>query len=440
MSKNDRVIKKYCSYIILFGLVFLNCLDCFSQNFKKPNVKDTLRKNSFVFDINSDTNSFSFLNEILGNKKIVILAEAMHGDGTSQWIIAKMMKFLIDSLNFKVVALENGNLDVNYFQSRLLHSENVRQANIYLSSYFLNRKPGFDMLPFFQTRIKEKKINFFGMDFQVRVDSAIDSLLNETCTFFSCNENLFDKSFTSLVRELPNFDYRAYLDDSNTEMLIPKIDIIIDSLSNAKQGTVKQRAKMIRQWMNMKYFINWLNRRFDFTNDEKDPKVITTYYAARDSVMAENLVWMISNLYPNEKIIVSVSAYHASRSGEKVDGFTECCKTRHVKTFGELLSQTKLKDDIYSIAFISSKGHTGVTIDDVTKLPLQKKNSLEYFFSNCKFSSAFFDLKSNKRKYGWLNEKFYMGPFFERYLKGNWPEVFDGIVYINKMKPNIYFR
>ena len=440
MSINDRIIKKNCSYIIFFGLVFLSYLDCISQNFKNPNVKDTICKNSFVFDIDSDKNNFDFLNKILCDKKIVILAEAMHGDGTSQWIIAKMMKFLIDSLNFKVVALENGNLDVNYFQSRLLHSENIKQANIYLSSYFLNRKPGFDLLPFFQTRIKEKKINFFGMDFQVRVDSAIDSLLGETCTFFSCNENLIDKPFNSLVRELPNFDYKAYLDDSSTEMLIKKIDIIIDSLSNAKQTSFKQTGKIVRQWVNMKYFIKWLNRRFNFTNDAKDPKVITTYYAARDSAMAENLVWMISNLYPNEKIIVNVSAYHASRSGEKVDGFTECCKTQHVKTFGELLSQTKLKDDIYSIAFISSKGHTGVTVDDISKLPSRKKNSLEYFFSKCKFNSAFFDFKSNKRKYEWLNEKFYMAPFFERYLKGNWAEVFDGIVYIKEMKPNIYFR
>jgi erythromycin esterase len=440
MFINKRVIKKNCSYIIFFGLVFLSYLDCISQNFKKPNVKDSICKNSFVIDINSDRNNFNFLNEILGNKKIVILAEAKHGDGTSQWIIAKMMKFLIDSLNFKVVVLENGNVDVNYFQSRLLHSENIRQGNIYLSSYFLDRKPGFDLLPFFQTRIKEKKINFFGMDFQVRVDSAIDSLLGETCTFFSCNENLIDNPFTSLLRKLPNFGYKAYLDSSSVEMLITKIDIIIDSLSNAKQTRLKQSENLIRQWMNMKYFITWLNRRFNFTNDTNDPKVTTTYYAARDSAMAENLVWMISNLYPNEKIIVNVSAYHASRSGEKVDGFTECCKAQNVKTFGELLAQTKLKDDIYSIAFISSKGHTGVTNKEISKLPSLKKNSLEYFFSKCKFNSAFFDFRLNKRKYEWLNEKFFMAPFFGRYLKGNWAEVFDGIVYINEMKPNIYFR
>ena len=39
-----------------------------------------------------------------------------------------------------------------------------------------------------------------------------------------------------------------------------------------------------------------------------------------------------------------------------------------------------------------------------------------------------------------MNEKFYIGPFFERYLKGNWAEVFYGIVYIKEMKLNIYFR
>jgi hypothetical protein len=44
--------------------------------------------------------------------------------------------------------------------------------------------------------------------------------------------------------------------------------------------------------MNVEYFVKWLNRRysFSFVNEEKDVKVTTTYYAARDSAMAENLV------------------------------------------------------------------------------------------------------------------------------------------------------
>jgi erythromycin esterase-like protein len=102
--------------------------------------------------------------------------------------------------------------------------------------------------------------------------------------------------------------------------------------------------------------------------------------AARDSTMAENLVWMLNFLYPSEKIIINVSAYHASRFCYKIESFTECCKPVEVKTFGELMAGTQFKNDIYSIAFISSGGFRGVEDDKVKQLPVPKETVLNMLF------------------------------------------------------------
>ena len=65
-------------------------------------------------------------------------------------------------------------------------------------------------------------------------------------------------------------------------------------------------------------------------------------------------------LNTTEKIIINVSAYHASRFCYKIEEFNECCKPVEVKTFGELMAGTPFKDEIYSIVFVSSGGFRGV--------------------------------------------------------------------------------
>jgi len=154
--------------------------------------------------------------------------------------------------------------------------------------------------------------------------------------------------------------------------------------------------------------------------------------------MAENLVWMLNFLYPSEKIIINVSAYHASRFCYKIEAFTECCKPVEVKTFGELMAGTPFKDDIYSIVFVSSGGFRGVEQDEIKELPVPKRNSIEYAFSKTKFDYAFLDFKRNKCD--WLNQGIFMAPFFDRYFLANWSDIFSGIVYIRDMKPNYSFR
>jgi hypothetical protein len=58
----------------------------------------------------------------------------------------------------------------------------------------------------------------------------------------------------------------------------------------------------------------------------------------------------------------------------QIEGFTECCKQYKVETFGELLAETKFKDEIYSIAFVSSSGYKGFNNNELKKVPSPKKN------------------------------------------------------------------
>jgi erythromycin esterase-like protein len=352
--------------------------------------------------------------------------------------MSQMMQFLIDSMGFKVVAFDNSNVDINYFQNKISQTDNVNNFDTNFGPNILNASYAFNITTFLQTRIKEKKIELFGLDFQMRLDSAINSLLKESCNFLQCNDSLIDKNFVSLLSNLQHFGYKGFLIDSYARILSEKIHLLIAAINKAKSQNVKEAQGIIRQWMNVKYFVTWLNRRFNFANEAEDVKVTASYLAAKDSTMAENLVWMLNFLYPKEKIIINVSAYHASRFSYKIEEFNECCKPVDVKTFGELMAGTPFKDDIYSIAFVSSGGFRGIEEKEIKKLPVPKRNSIEYAFAKTKFDYAFLDFKKNKCD--WLNQGIFMAPFFDRYFLANWSDIFSGIVYIREMKPNYAFR
>ena len=422
-------------FLMAFGLSYQNLK---SQQPVNSIAVECIEDNSFPFDPNCDPKNFNFLKTSIANKRIVILSEADYGDGTSYQVMSQMMQFLIDSLGFKVVAFDNSNVDINYFQNKIGQTDSINSFDTYFGPNILNASYRFNITPFLQTRVKEKKLELFGLDFQMRLDSAVNSLLKETCNFLQCEDSVIDRTFVSLLSNLKQFGNKAFLIDSYARILSEKIDLLIAAMKNTQSQNVKEAQAMIRQWMNVKYFVTWLNRRFSFANEAEDVKVTSGYLAARDSTMAENLIWMLNFLYPREKIIINVSAYHASRFCYKIEGFSECCKPVEIKTFGELMAGTQFKDDIYSIVFVSSGGFRGVEQDEIKKLPVPKRNSIEYAFSKTKFDYAFLDFKRNKCD--WLNQGILMAPFFDRYFLANWSDIFSGIVYIRDMKPNYSFR
>ena len=430
--------KVKCLSIILLIAFILSYQNLKSQQPINSVAVECIESNTFPFETNGDPKNFNFLKSSVGNKRIVILSEADYGDGTSYQVMSQMIEFLIDSMGFKVVAFDNSNVDINYFQDKISQTDNINAFDTYFGPNILNASYGFNIIPFLQSRVKEKKIELFGLNFHMRLDSAVNGLLKETCNFLQCDDSVIDRTFVSLLHNLKQYGYKAFLVDSYARILLEKIDLLVAELNRTSPQNVKEVQPIIRQWTNVKYFVTWLNRRFNFTNEVEDVKVTASYLAARDSTMAENLVWMLNFLYPKEKIIINVSAYHASRFCYKIEEFNECCKPVDVKTFGELMAGTPFKDDIYSIAFVSSGGFRGVEEKEIKKLPAPKRNSIEYAFSKTKFDYAFLDFKKNKCD--WLNQGIFMAPFFDRYFLANWSDIFSGIVYIRDMKPNYSFR
>src|SRR6188474_2306836 len=137
--------KVKCLPIIFLIAFILSYQNLKSQQPVNSVAVECIESNSFPFDPNGDPKNFSFLKSSIANKRIVILSEADYGDGTSYQVISQMTQFLIDSLGFQVLAFDNSNVDINYFQNKISQTDSVRSFDTYFGPNILNRSYGFNI-------------------------------------------------------------------------------------------------------------------------------------------------------------------------------------------------------------------------------------------------------------------------------------------------------
>lgn len=141
----------------------------------------------------------------------------------------------------------------------------------------------------------------------------------------------------------------------------------------------------------------------------------------RDSVLFSNFNFFLDYKKTWENIVVSFSTYHLLDT-RTTTLFKDVLDSSTI-TFGKLLHK-KFNDKISHIAIICNSGN----INDGYNINKNFKKSIEYQLSK-KYNYAYIDLK-NYRKNSFKRISFYMRPTFERFLKLNWEEVLDGIIFV----------
>lgn len=187
------------------------------------------------------------------------------------------------------------------------------------------------------------------------------------------------------------------------------IGIVIDST-----------ATQFQQFLNM--YPNW---------EEVNGSKRTATIAGRDSVMAQILEWIIEDLYPEEKIIISAHNTHIARTRS----YSDAC-------MGHLLSK-KYKKKYYSLGLYHSLGdpmHVNRHLKYVTKAEDFPKNSIQYQFLQKEGNLIFLPLRRRKKKKNdqWLYKD--MSIFFNsRYsLSINLNASFDGLLWVRQVTHPIY--
>lgn len=386
-----------------------------------------------------------FLDTIFNKQNLVMLSESDHGDGTTMEAECVILKKLIDNNQISSLYIEASWLIVDRITEILIqkgkdgHKEVIEiMASIDLLYWVDN---GF--WDYLEQKVIEGKIKLYGFDVFLST-KVVAGLLDEAL------EKKSIKSFMdSIYQKLPKYYENVLYDLKNTSLestqsgygeddykeLKPLLSKIIDVY------TTERNENRVKQWKTIDAYFYWLVQARNImiknkvTNQPKNERQHSEILCIRDHLMAANF-FSIYQKNKEEKAVILVSNYHATKSYDDIYGVNKCCKEQYVDLFHDILLK-KFGVKIYNIAFINPYGHHGVqyykpVLLKKNKYPKPPKNSLEFVISKLYNGNyCFIDLQQEALK----NVVFKMRPVFYKYFSSNWSNNYTAVIYIRKMEP-----
>jgi erythromycin esterase-like protein/membrane protease YdiL (CAAX protease family) len=434
--------------LFLLGSILLLSQQSFSQS---NSISNEWIKNN-VHTINNDSLSagkFDFLKEKISDKRIVFLGEATHYDGATFAARSEMVDFLIKEMGFEVILFEAGMFDL--MQANKEFQETGQSQKIKSSLWDFWRTQQWEH---FYSSIEKHKQN--GKPIQM---AGFDCKFSSSYGFGNHNYSTFIEGiFKDKYSEATNTDeYKAY------------ISIWKDIEKGYQQNGMKGGLAKIRYKMSDKDKIKfrqlslWVVSKLNSigehkiaqmvkSNDESiiaysdirllklifNKKSIIPINNRRDELMAENIIHLLKNVYPDKKVIVIGATYHFIRN----NNFLEPIKIQGISIqesviMGNLIYNS-FPNEIYTIGFTAFEGNYGIVDKNKKGIPVKSpsENSLEFQLASRRIENAFVTLENSG------NELFFSQGTVLRLFdhqsaasSKQWDKILDAVFFIKTMKP-----
>ena len=373
----------------------------------------------------SDTNfsDLIFLKTLLKERKILLLGEATHLDGSTFLAKTRLIKFLHEQLDYDVLLWEAGLFNVWYMNEEL---EKKKQLNPSLAIY-----------PFWYSSIEckelwkylnqqqqiSKPIELGGFDLQ-HTGMIDDTVLgNKIITFLKSKEvDIVNyKYFNSIVYKMGNS--HKWINEMGSETA-KKDSILMDFNSITK--IINSKINNFEDSIFYRYLAQtmiWAN--CSWTYEIGNPK----RSHLRDSIMADNLIWLIEQYYPEKKIIVWASNMHILYNNTL---YQPIINEMSFISMGEYL-KNKYGDLCYTMAF-SSYSHLSARYTIYRK---GGNKSIEYLLHKNRIRYGFLDFRTVPYT-SFLHGNIVIRANHNIDIKGKWSSMLDGLFYIDTMQ-NIHY-
>lgn len=275
---------------------------------------------------------WKFLSPQLKNKNMILIGEPNHGSKEITLLRNDLIKYLHNKHGFNVILLESG-------IGELLHVDFDRDMLAPEEMLFdltgpWRTKEFYELM----TYINKEHIAVAGFDVQ-RTGNSFSQTLSEI-TKSKTDSNRFVKlenDFSAVHRILSSRGVQYDSISAKTKALIEEYRLANDFLESAQYSKDKTKSMIIRQTINNR--IAYLTYMLQFVKDGDWNK----RWAVRDSAMANNVVWLIENIYPKQKVIVVGHNFHISKY------------SKNELAMGEILNQ-KFSDRSLVIGFFATAG------------------------------------------------------------------------------------
>ncbi|MCG8389809.1 MAG: erythromycin esterase family protein, partial [Cytophagales bacterium] len=390
----------------------------------------------------NDYRDLQFLKELWKDKKLILLGEQSHGEGTVFEAKVRLIKFLHEEMGFEIVAFESGLYD-NYKAYQELNSVNAGgKIPLYES-----------ILPIWSdAREVEELVDY------IQQESKGDTPLRVTGFDFFTSDYKWDfwEELQQLV-QLPGESWPVLEEVffGNAEMLAQNpidsarfFELSAQVMTQLeKSSTRSDHHKLIAQ-----AYLGWQKGTIYEIEQEQGKEIPTQN--PRDAWMAQNLIFL-SKLYPGKKIIGWGASFHFA---DNITNFENTALTKEYvekmvprdrtvedgtssfdldKAIGKAVPMGQiLKDhfggDMYSLAFSSYEGEYGLIIEDRRfRVLTPPKESLESILHTQGYDLALVDYSKSGLQQQW----FYSSPLGNLPIYAQWASIFDGLVFMKTVEP-----
>ncbi len=334
--------KCYCFFLVI-AVLFLVAIVWDIYEIPEPDLQlrnELCNKTVSISSVNpsdEDYDDLEFLKDVLKDKKIVLLGEQIHYDGTTLLAKTRLVKYLHDSLGFDVLFFESGLYDI------WLMSDTASKMSIPVNPrmglwWFWSDVEETDELWNYLGQMTGNSLAVKGFDVQIIQDDISDSLRMKLIEHHLSKKGIDFSNYPSFKKldgkmYWCSFQYHEkFFAQCEKDSILFEMDGMTTELEKCavdyEDSIYLCYLKGLRAW----YECAW---KYDLGEPLR--------FQIRDSLMADNFFWHFEN-DPSKKVIVWASNMHILNA-ENEGGIP-------FKTFGKRIRE-KYPDDCYSICFSS---------------------------------------------------------------------------------------
>ncbi|MBX2816755.1 MAG: erythromycin esterase family protein [Saprospiraceae bacterium] len=354
----------------------------------------------------------------IGDKRIVLLGELNHGSRDNFLVRNDLIRTLHKKAGFDVILFETG-IGEAYAVDRMKSRISPKTMTYSLIGQW--QTPAFEEL---MTFAKENDMSVAGFDVQRGFGGFFKSLLAIVCKELGIAVQDYtdlEDQFGIIKKEIAN---RKGVSPASrqraTALLTSYRELQLILRSALASGNRTNDHQFVLQTLDNR--IDYMKYMLDFSNDRD----YSRRWAARDRGMAQNVTWLLEEVYPDQKVIVVAHNFHISRFN------------KHEEVMGEFLLP-QFGQAMFSVGAFLGEGSYEQNGEKALLAPDTHALDIKHIINACDHPVTFIDLKSKSaRRSSWLRKKIIVNDSFLDLSGSNTlylHKCFDGMILIEKSSP-----
>jgi len=385
-----------------------------------PNQKILKNINYVQLNNNDDYSDLTAYGDAVGDKRIIFLNELSHGEEEVFALKSRLVRYLHQEKGFDVLLLESSLFDVNeIWQNRQKTLAQQAAGNIFYM--YANNGNVQTLLNYVESkRTSKTPLYLSGFDGRLLGESSangvVDFIAHGSKQFLG--DGLLAFSWKHYIKQAQKLfsTNQVIPDEKEQEFFIEQSyelqDHLLKTQSEFKAFESPKYIALLVKGLLFKAEELWGSRRHD----------------EQDIPMADNVKWLLDEVYPNKKIIVWGHYIHLNRNGAEINRYAN---------LGTLMTQ-RWPNNIYITNITAGKGSYREFRDlSVLTIPTLRDSSIEkqlLDFLPKKEKSVSLFIDESDLDFSQLTDKTMFGHEYKYQIPvPQWKNHWDGLFFINKV-------